>query len=52
MTALFDGVTGNYGDRVTAAQTVDLTNPPEWELVSKANQPLATPRPTSTKPPP
>lgn len=27
-------VTGNYGERVTAVQTVDITNPPEWEVVS------------------
>lgn len=27
-------VTGNYGDRVTAVRTVDMTNPDEWELVS------------------
>jgi hypothetical protein len=26
-------VTGNYGGRVTAVKTVDMTNPPEWELV-------------------
>lgn len=28
-------VTGNYGDRVTAVQTHDLTNPSEWDLVLK-----------------
>jgi hypothetical protein len=27
-------VTGNYGDRVTAVRTVDLTNPDEWTLVT------------------
>ena len=27
-------VTGNYGDRVTAVKTVDMTNPEEWEIVS------------------
>lgn len=26
-------VTGNYGDRVTAVQTADVTNPDEWELL-------------------
>jgi hypothetical protein len=30
-------VTGNYGDRVTAVRTVDITNSSEWELVIKAN---------------
>ncbi len=30
-------VTANYGRRVTAVQTHDLTNPDEWELVLKAN---------------
>ncbi len=29
-------VTSNYGDHVTAVDTRDLTNPPEWELVSQA----------------
>lgn len=26
-------VTGNYGDRVTAVRTVDLTNSAEWDVV-------------------
>ena len=26
-------VTGNYGDRVTAVQTVDVTCPEEWRLI-------------------
>ena len=30
-------VTANYGTRVTAVRTVDLTNPSEWDLVVKAN---------------
>jgi len=30
-------VTANYGDRVTAVETVDITNPTEWELVLKSN---------------
>lgn len=30
-------VIANYGDRVTAADTVDVTNPDEWELVVKAS---------------
>ena len=31
-------VTGNYGDHVTAVRTVDITNAPEWRLLSKANR--------------
>lgn len=31
-------VTANYGDRVTAVRTADLTNPPEWDLVAKTRQ--------------
>jgi hypothetical protein len=27
-------VTANYGSRVTAVRTVDLTNPNEWDLVA------------------
>ena len=30
-------VMSNYGNRVTAVDTVDITNPEEWELVFKAN---------------
>jgi hypothetical protein len=30
-------VTANYGGRVTAVASVDLTNPPEWELVKLHN---------------
>ena len=26
-------VTGNYGGRVTAVSTADVTNPSEWEVV-------------------
>jgi len=26
-------VTANYGDHVTAVQTADITNPPEWEVL-------------------
>lgn len=26
-------VTGNYGGRITAVQSVDITNPTEWELI-------------------
>lgn len=29
-------VTSNYGERVTAVRTVDLTNPHEWQLALKA----------------
>jgi hypothetical protein len=28
-------VTANYGNRVTAVSSVDLTNPEEWILVAK-----------------
>jgi len=27
-------VTANYGDRVTAVKTVDITNPCEWRIIS------------------
>ena len=30
-------VTANYGDRITAVTSVDMTNPTEWILVLKAN---------------
>ena len=30
-------VMANYGDRVTAVRTFDLTNPDEWLLVMKAS---------------
>ncbi len=30
-------VTTNYGGRVTAMQTYDLTNPNEWNLILKAD---------------
>ena len=30
-------VTANYGGRVTAVISTDLTNPSEWDLVSKVN---------------
>lgn len=33
-------VTGNYGERVTAVRTVDITNPGEWEHI-KPWSPLA-----------
>jgi hypothetical protein len=26
-------VTGNYLNRVTAARTIDITNPTEWEII-------------------
>jgi hypothetical protein len=29
-------ITSNYGKRITATTTVDITNPDEWELVLKA----------------
>ena len=28
-------VTANYGDRITAVRTVDITNPDEWDLIKK-----------------
>lgn len=27
----------NYGDRVTAVQTFDVTNPQEWDILGTAN---------------
>jgi hypothetical protein len=30
-------VSANYGDRVTAVDTIDITNPSEWQLIRKAN---------------
>ena len=45
-------VTGNYGGRITAVRTVDLTNPCEWELVVKADyeiKPKETEKQKSTK---
>jgi hypothetical protein len=35
-------VTGNFGTRVTAVQTVDVTNPDEWELVMEARHECVT----------
>ena len=32
-------VTANYGTRVTAVQTADITNAKEWEIVHKAVPP-------------
>lgn len=29
-------VTANYGRRVTAVKTADMSNPTEWEIVRKA----------------
>ena len=31
-------VTDNFGERVTAVRTVDITNPLEWVLVQKSAQ--------------
>lgn len=31
-------VMANYGDRVTAVRTVDLTNPSEWDEVDEAGE--------------
>jgi hypothetical protein len=30
-------VTGNYGGRITAVSTVDMTDPIEWDLVIKSH---------------
>jgi hypothetical protein len=30
-------VTANYGDRITAVETWDVTNPDEWAIVRKAD---------------
>lgn len=38
-------ITGNYGDRATAIRTVDLTNPSEWKLISKAHQQVVRAKP-------
>lgn len=31
-------VTANYGSRVTAVRTVDMTNPAEWLIISDGRQ--------------
>ena len=31
-------VFANYGDRITAVAVADLTNPEEWEVVSKIDK--------------
>lgn len=36
-------VTGNFGGRVTAVRSVDITNPDEWDLVAKANHSFVKP---------
>jgi hypothetical protein len=36
-------VTGNYGERITAVRTIDVTNPIEWVLVGKASYTDLTP---------
>jgi Rieske Fe-S protein len=33
-------ITANYGDRVTAVRTFDLTNPSEWVVVRKVKTDL------------
>lgn len=35
-------VTGNFGDRVTAVRTVDVTNPSEWDVIKKAASDVRT----------
>lgn len=42
-------VTGNYGGRVTAVRTADLTNPGEWDLIVKNRDQVTAPTPS---PPP
>ena len=37
-------VTANYGDRITAVRSVDLTNPVEWVITSKVAK-RSTPSP-------
>jgi hypothetical protein len=37
-------VTANYGTRVTAVDTVDITNHDEWTLVAKASHQYKVPR--------
>ena len=34
LTGMVFVVTANYGNRVTAVRTVDITNPDEWEALS------------------
>jgi hypothetical protein len=41
-------VTANYGDRVTAVRTVDITNPGEWMIVRKAGTRAVLPDGTGT----
>ena len=38
-------VTGTYGDRATAVRTVDVTNPSEWLLFRKLDEPVPVDRP-------
>lgn len=35
-------VTGNYGGHVTAVDSVDITNPEEWDVIAKASYPLGS----------
>jgi len=30
-------VTANYGERVTAVRTVDITNPDEWDIITPSD---------------
>lgn len=41
-------VTANYGDRITAVASCDITNPPEWVIVAKANLTAAHEEPMET----
>lgn len=31
-------VTANYGNRLTAVRTVDVTNPSEWEILERGEE--------------
>lgn len=33
-------VTSNYGDRVTAVSSVDMTNPSEWDQLDEGGSPI------------
>lgn len=43
-------VTGNYGDRVTAVRTVDMTNPNEWDQVDTSGAVISDPEASTVIP--
>jgi hypothetical protein len=46
-------VTANYGGRVTAVRTYEVTNPDEWDVITSGGRPrLATAFNASNVPPP